>query len=476
MTNPPPIATSVFEIFKIGVGPSSSHTMGPMVAAAHFRRRMLEGGLAGRAARIRCDLLGSLGATGKGHATDRAIIAGLCGLQPATLTGEAWATAVRSVRAARAVRVDGASVAFDPRADLRWLPLAEPLPHPNTVEFAALDAAGAELLKGRYLSVGGGFVEIAEPDGRRTPLSAEAARGAPRHAFTSGVELMRICKRGRLRWCEVALQNEAAQGRPEAAVRAGLLEIWRAMRDCIRRGVEADPQGKLPGPLNVYRRAPGAYATARSGASPAHPLPLTDPVDLLAHAYALAVNEENAAGGRVVTAPTNGAAGVIPAAFAALQDGRGLPDERIVDGLLTAGLVGALIKRMASLSGAEMGCQGEVGSACAMAAAGVVEILAGTPDQVEMAAEIGIEHHLGMTCDPIAGLVQIPCIERNVMGAVKALHAATLALGSSGKHRISLDEAIAAMRQIGLDMNAKYKETARGGLATISSAPHHVEC
>jgi L-serine dehydratase len=468
-----PITTSVFDLFKIGLGPSSSHTMGPMLAALDFRQQARP---PPGSARLRVSLRGSLGATGKGHATDRAVLAGLASLHPATATDDALHAAVRSTRARKTVTLEGLTLAFDPKADLIWDPLAEGLPHPNTLDFDVLDAAGTLLARARYLSVGGGCVERVEPDGRCTSLAASpASGGAPRHKFRSGVELMRISKRTKLGWSRIALDNELAiSGRSEAEVRDGLLRIWSAMRDCIRRGVEADPQELLPGRLNVYRRAPGAHRAAQGGGTGR--LPLTDPVELLAHAYALAVNEENACGGRVVTAPTNGAAGVIPASFAALQVAGRVNEAEIVRGLLTAGLIGALIKHAASLSGAEMGCQGEVGSACAMAAGGIVEMLGGTPDQVEMAAEIGIEHHLGMTCDPISGLVQIPCIERNVMGAVKALHAATLALSSSGKHRISLDESIAAMRQIGLDMNAKYKETARGGLATVSSAPHHVEC
>ena len=468
-----PIATSVFDLFKIGIGPSSSHTMGPMLAALDFRRQTAA--LPAGAVRLRVSLRGSLGATGKGHSTDRAVLAGLSGLHPAETSGEMLESAVRSLRARKLVTLGGAVLAFDPKSDLAWDPLAADLPHPNTIDFELLDAGGAALRQSRYLSVGGGFVERLDA-GARTPLASGARpTGLPRHRFRSGVELMRISKRTKLGWSRIALDNELANsGRDEAAVRDDLLRIWTVMRECIARGVAADAQGLLPGRLNVYRRAPEAYRAARGGGTTR--LPLTDPVELLAHAYALAVNEENACGGRVVTAPTNGAAGVIPASFAALLDTGRVREPEIVRGLLTAGLVGALIKRSASLSGAEMGCQGEVGSACAMAAGGIVEMLGGTPDQVEMAAEIGIEHHLGMTCDPIAGLVQIPCIERNVMGAVKALHAATLALSSSGKHRISLDEAIAAMRQIGLDMNAKYKETARGGLATVSSAPHHVEC
>lgn len=468
-----PIDTSVFEIFKIGIGPSSSHTMGPMIAAHDFRQRLV----ARSPTRLVVTLHGSLGATGKGHATDKAVVGGLCGLRPADCGGTALSEALARVAQDGHLALAGGEIEFDASRDLLLCPFTENLPHPNTLDFDAFDSAGAPLLHARYCSVGGGFVERLDPDGTRKPLAGDATtpRGQPRHAFTNTLELMRISKKTKRGWAMLALDNERAlTGRSEAEISTGLLAIWRTMRACIARGVAADPESKLPGPLNVRRRAPTAFAAAKGHGKIR--LPLTDPVELLAHAYALAVNEENASGHQVVTAPTNGAAGVIPAAFAALQDGQHLADDAIVRGLLTAGLIGSIIKREASLSGAEMGCQGEVGSACAMAAGGIVEMLGGTPDQVEMAAEIGIEHHLGMTCDPVAGLVQIPCIERNVMGAVKSLHAATLALGSDGKHRISLDEAIAAMRQIGLDMNSKYKETARGGLAAAASAPHHVEC
>jgi L-serine dehydratase len=352
------------------------------------------------------------------------------------------------------------------------------LPHPNTLDLEVLDAAGRIVASRRYLSVGGGFVEGIDEAGGWHAVPADGAApviGQPAHPFRNSIELLRVAKKERLTWSAIALENEIAlTGRDAAAVHAGLDLIWSTMRACIRRGIEADQEERLPGPLNVRRRAKRAYEAAMGRGD--RRIPLTDPVELMAHAYALAVNEENASGRQVVTAPTNGAAGVIPACFAAVQDGRGLSADDIRRGLLTAAVIGMIIKRTASLSGAEMGCQGEVGSACAMAAGGLVEMLGGTEDQVEMAAEIGIEHHLGMTCDPVAGLVQIPCIERNVMGAVKALNAATLALSSDGKHRITFDESLAAMRQIGLDMNAKYKETALGGLATVRSAPHHVEC
>lgn len=479
MTDPnrQPITVSIFEIFKIGIGPSSSHTMGPMIAAQHFRQRLLGSDLLSRVATLVVTLHGSLGATGKGHATDRAVIAGLTGVLPASAAGSAIQDAVARVQKYGALALDSATIPFDAARHLRWEPLTENLPHPNTIDFEILDTDAKSLLRQRYLSVGGGFVEIVDGEtGSRSPLPGTVRpSGTPRHAFRNALELTRVSKKKKLSWARIALENEIAlTGRSEAEILASLLDIWRVMRACIARGIAADADSKLPGPLKVRRRAPNAYEAATS--TDRTKLPLIDPVELLAHAYALAVNEENASGHQVVTAPTNGAAGVIPAAFAALQDRHRLPDADICRGLMTASIIGAIIKREASLSGAEMGCQGEVGSASAMAAGGIVEIMNGTSDQVEMAAEIAIEHHLGMTCDPIAGLVQIPCIERNVMGAVKSLNAATLALSSDGKHRVTLDEAIAAMRQIGLDMNAKYKETARGGLATAAHAPHHVAC
>jgi L-serine dehydratase len=429
------VSTSVFDIFKIGIGPSSSHTMGPMRAATLFLES-LEGAAA--VARIRVRLHGSLGATGRGHATDRA----LARVLPPSL--------------------------FNPERDIEWLPDSPHLPHPNTIDFLACDAAGQVLVDQRYISVGGGLVERVRPDGSRV-RDSQAPPARLVYRVSSAADVLQVCREYRLRWSDVQLANESL---PREEVFSRLQTIWRTMRDCIERGIAAD--GMLPGPLGVRRRAPEAFRRLR--APSVQKLPLSDPLELRVHAYALAVNEENAAGGVVVTAPTNGAAGVLPAAFAASQDLHGLNDEQIARGLLAASLIAGIIKLHASLSGAEMGCQGEVGSASAMAAGGLVEMFGGSPEQVEMAAEIAVEHHLGMTCDPVGGLVQIPCIERNVMGAVKALHAATMALGSDGTHRVSLDQAIEAMRNIGRDMHARYKETARGGLAKVVVDGSRAKC
>lgn len=429
------VETSVFEIFKIGVGPSSSHTMGPMRCAELFLTALPKNA---PIARIRVRLHGSLGATGRGHATDRAL--------------------------ARVLPPEQ----FQPDRDIEWLPDTPQLPHPNTLDFIAEKADGSVELEQRYVSVGGGLVERVLPDGARV-RDCPFAPARPVYHVSSAAEILKICTENNLRWSDVQLANESL---PREEVFTRLEKIWKTMRECIQRGVTTE--GLLPGPLNVRRRAPAAFRRAmepRTG-----PSPLRDPVELRVHAYALAVNEENAAGGVVVTAPTNGAAGVLPASFAVSQEAYGWTSEQIARGLLTAALIAGLIKLHASLSGAEMGCQGEVGSAAAMAAGGLTEMFGGTPAQVEMAAEIALEHHLGMTCDPVGGLVQIPCIERNVMGAVKALHAATLALNSDGTHRISFDQAIRAMREIGINMHTRYKETAQGGLAKVLVDESHVKC
>ncbi len=429
------VQTSVFDIFKIGVGPSSSHTMGPMRAAQLFINAL---GKNNAIKHIRARLHGSLGATGRGHATDRALQRVL----PEQL--------------------------FNSDTDIEWLPDSQDLPHPNTLDLIAEDVNGTVLLEQRYVSVGGGLVEQVMPDGTRV-RDCQFVPARPVHHVSSAAEILTICKAHQLKWSDIQLSNEALT---HEEVFAKLNEIWKTMRDCIQRGISTE--GQLPGPLGVRRRAPEAYRRLlKDGDNRA---PLRDPLELRIHAYALAVNEENAAGGVVVTAPTNGAAGVLPAAYAACQDIHGLTDEQIARGLLTASLIAGLIKLHASLSGAEMGCQGEVGSAAAMAAGGLVEMFGGTPEQVEMAAEIALEHHLGMTCDPVGGLVQIPCIERNVMGAVKALHAATMAMRSEGTHLVSLDRAIFAMRDIGRDMHTRYKETAQGGLAKVMVDGSHVRC
>ena len=469
-----PISTSVFEIFKPGIGPSSSHTMGPMTSALAFRHELVAFPQTHQITRVVVVLHGSLAATGRGHYADRAVMAGLGGCCPGTVTNEELAQAVATIRASGHLSINDHQISFDEKRDLRWCPDTPDLPHPNTLDFVAFDRQGSEQLRRRYLSVGGGFVELLSPDGTRQPLPLTAtARAAGPHRYTSGKEVLELCRRHKISWHQVMLENEVmASGQSDVVVRGRLQDIWKAMRNCITQGIRSE--GLLPGPLNVHRRAARAYATAMEpDRQHQH---LQGHLELLAHAYALAVNEENAAGHRVVTAPTNGAAGVIPACFAAAQDTRHLSDEHITRGLLTAGLLGTLIKARASLSGAEMGCQGEVGSAAAMAAGGLVDMYGGTPEQVEMAAEIAIEHHLGLTCDPVGGLVQIPCIERNVMGAVKAISAASLALASDGQHRVSLDESLAAMAEIGHNMSAKYRETSQGGLALAASRVSHVEC
>jgi L-serine dehydratase len=452
------VALSVFDLFTIGIGPSSSHTVGPMRAARRFasaleRTEKLEG-----AARVKVELFGSLGATGKGHGTDGAVILGLEGEEPETVDVDAVPARVARVRAEEKVRLLGRrEVAFHPAEDLVFHKLRSLPKHPNGMVFAALDAAGEPLLDRTYYSVGGGFVvgDATSSDAPPMPMHEERVP----HPFTSAAELLACCGSGGLSISTLMLDNEKTW-RPEARVREKLVEIWRAMQACVVRGCERE--GILPGGLKVKRRAPALLRKLKTDARSNDPLVALDWVDL----WALAVNEENAAGGRVVTAPTNGAAGIIPAVlhyyarYAPNAD-----DDGVARFLLVAGAVGMLYKMNASISGAEVGCQGEVGVACSMAAAGLTEALGGTPEQVENAAEIGMEHNLGLTCDPIGGLVQVPCIERNAMGAVKAINASRIALSGDGKHKVSLDRVIATMRDTGADMSTKYKETARGGLA-----------
>jgi L-serine dehydratase len=447
------MATSAFELFKIGIGPSSSHTVGPMVAARRFALALRDRGLLERVASIAVRLHGSLGSTGRGHASDRAVILGLCGEEPDRVDPDAVPSLVRRVAAERRLTLLGArEISFDPRSSLVFDPA--PLPfHPNALRLSALDAGGKVLLERTYYSVGGGFV-VEEGE----PLAAAPAVRPPM-PYRSGAELLARCAEHGLPVSGVALANEAAL-RPEAEVRAGLLRIAAAMEACVERGCRT--AGVLPGPFGVVRRAPALRAKLDAGGDADDPLAAMDWVDL----WALAVNEENAAGGRVVTAPTNGAAGIIPAVL--LFHRRFVPgadDGGVVRFLLTAGAIGALYRENASISGADVGCQGEVGSACSMAAAALAEVMGGTPAQVENAAEIGMEHNLGLTCDPVGGLVQIPCIERNAMAAVKAINAARIALRGDGRHVVSLDAIIKTMRETGADMQAKYKETAEGGLA-----------
>jgi L-serine dehydratase len=448
---------SVFDIFKIGIGPSSSHTVGPMRAARRFAQRLVEEGFEARVSGVRAELYGSLGFTGKGHGSDKAVILGLEGEEPDTVDVDQVDARVAQVYGNRQVRLLGrAPVAFE--ADDLVFHRREKLPlHPNGMRFSARGADGKVLFERIYYSVGGGFVV----DHQGTAVGADAATERPiPHPFSSGDELLHTCVEHGLPISTVMLANERAL-RPEPEIRAGLERIWQAMEACIRRGCERE--GILPGGLKVKRRAASLHRRLKLDArGNSDPLIIMDWVNL----FALAVNEENAAGGRVVTAPTNGAAGVIPAVL--LYYRRFVPgadDEGILRFLLTAAAIATLYKKNASISGAEVGCQGEVGVACSMAAAGLAEVMGGTPAQVENAAEIGMEHNLGLTCDPIGGLVQVPCIERNAMGAVKAINAARLALQGDGTHKVSLDKVIRTMRQTGADMSSKYKETARGGLA-----------
>ncbi|MBQ1029688.1 L-serine ammonia-lyase [Micromonospora sp. C97] len=448
---------SVFDLFSVGIGPSSSHTVGPMRAARTFVGGLKADGLLTDTARVQAELFGSLGATGHGHGSDRAVLLGLAGESPETVDTDTVGPRVERIRAERRINIlDVHEIAFDPDRDLT-LHRRRSLPyHPNGMTFVAYDGAGAELRSRTYYSVGGGFVVDEEAAGadRIKPDSTVV-----RYPFLTGAQLLDVTTRTGLSISEVMLANERSW-RSEADIRAGLLEIWRVMRECVQRGCERD--GVLPGGLKVRRRAAELRRGLEAEAGTVDPLHAMDWVTL----FALAVNEENAAGGRVVTAPTNGAAGIIPAVLHYYtRFVPGADEEGVLRFLLTAGAIGVLFKENASISGAEVGCQGEVGSACSMAAAGLAEALGGTPEQVENAAEIGMEHNLGLTCDPVGGLVQIPCIERNAVASIKAITAARLALRGDGVHKVSLDKVIKTMRETGADMKVKYKETARGGLA-----------
>ncbi|SFU96340.1 L-serine ammonia-lyase [Halomonas korlensis] len=450
---------SVFELFKIGVGPSSSHTVGPMRAAFDFLGELTARDLLARITRVEVQLFGSLSATGIGHGTDRAVIMGLMGERPDGIDPAIIGPAIDALRASDSLRLAG-----DHAIPFRWardMQLhEESLPHhPNAMRLIAYDDDG-ERYRNTYYSVGGGFV-IDEAQAGCGELDTDASQ-LP-YDFQTGDELMRMCRESGLRISELMLENEKTW-RSEAEIRQGLLTIWAAMQDCVRQGMEAE--GVLPGGLNVRRRAKSLYqrmlASEDDHSLIASTMSAMDWVNL----YALAVNEENAAGGRMVTAPTNGAAGIIPAVLHYyMQFRRGASERDVVVYLLTAGAVGVLCKKNASISGAEVGCQGEVGSACAMAAAGLAELMGGSVGQVENAAEIGLEHNLGLTCDPVGGLVQVPCIERNAIASVKAINAAQMALRGDGEHFISLDKVIRTMRDTGADMQDKYKETSRGGLA-----------
>ena len=447
--------TGLFDLFRIGIGPSSSHTVGPMVAAARFAAE-IPAGVQG----VKVELFGSLAQTGKGHATDTAVILGLLGERPASVDPNAVAGLVRTVAERRVLPLPGgASAPFDPVADIVFLK-REKLPrHPNALRCTATGPGWT--LSRTYYSVGGGFI-VTDDD---TPEPAADVRPVP-YPFATSEDLLAMADAAGLTIAELQRANEQAL-RSDAEITAGIGRIWDVMQACVARGLREG--GELPGGLHVRRRAPGLHARLlqRQGGNAQDVLAGIDWVNL----YALAVNEENAAGGRVVTAPTNGAAGIVPAVlhyydrFVA-----GATAEGIETFFLAAAAVGSLIKRNASISGAEVGCQGEVGSACAMAAAGLAAALGGTNGQVENAAEIGLEHNLGLTCDPIGGLVQIPCIERNALASVKAINAARLALHGDGSHFVSLDQVIRTMRDTGRDMSSKYKETSEGGLAVNAIA------
>ncbi|MCM1942061.1 L-serine ammonia-lyase [Streptomyces sp. G3] len=449
------MAISVFDLFSIGIGPSSSHTVGPMRAARMFARRLRNEKLLDSVASVRAELYGSLGATGHGHGTPKAVLLGLEGDSPRTVDVETADDRVEKIKSSGRISLLGEhEIAFSYDDDM-VLHRRKALPyHANGMTLWAYDAEGAEVLTKTYYSVGGGFVVDEDAVGADRIVLDDTVLKYP---FRTGDELLRLARETGLSISALMLENERAW-RDEDEIREGLLEIWRVMRACVERGMTRE--GILPGGLKVRRRAAN---TARKLRSEGDPQALAMEWITL---YAMAVNEENAAGGRVVTAPTNGAAGIIPAVLHYYVNFvPGADEDGVVRFLLAAGAIGMLFKENASISGAEVGCQGEVGSACSMAAGALAEVLGGSPEQVENAAEIGMEHNLGLTCDPVGGLVQIPCIERNGMAAVKAVTAARMAMRGDGSHKVSLDKVIKTMKETGADMSVKYKETARGGLA-----------
>ncbi|MDB6180074.1 L-serine ammonia-lyase [Paracoccus fistulariae] len=451
---------SVFDMFKIGVGPSSSHTMGPMVAGSRFLDALRQQPFKPQG--LKASLHGSLAFTGKGHATDRATILGLAGFVPATMDAEAAEAALEENRRTKVLPVEGiGDLAFDPERDLRF-DFDQALPgHANGMTLSATDAQGDVIYHQIYYSVGGGFVLTDEELAQKADQSRSDAVSKVPFPFATAAEMLEMSRASGKSIAQMKRENELVY-RSDADLRQGLDQIWQVMRDCMNRGLTQD--GILPGGLNVRRRAKGIHdkLMAERGMNLTAPHVINDWMST----YAMAVNEENAAGGQVVTAPTNGAAGTLPAVIRYWLDHvPGASERDLPDFLLTAAAVGGLIKHNASISGAECGCQAEVGSASAMAAAGLAAVLGGTSEQIENAAEIALEHHLGMTCDPVKGLVQVPCIERNGLGAIKAVSAASLALRGDGQHFVPLDAAIETMRQTGNDMSEKYKETSLGGLA-----------
>ncbi len=454
------MALSVFDLFKIGIGPSSSHTVGPMIAADRFARGLADVGALAATQRVTAELFGSLGATGKGHGSIPAVALGLMGERPdavdPALTPERIAAITES---GRLVLLGEHPIAFDLTDDIVLHRNKQARFHSNAMAFRAYAADGTVLAERTFYSIGGGFVlDDTQVSDDNEPVVV-ADHTPVRYPYRNGDELLAHAAATGLRISDIAMANEMAW-HSEEEVRSGLLKIWSVMQECIQAGIDAS--GVLPGGLKVKRRAPQLARKLADATYSSDPLIAMDRVNM----YAIAVNEQNAAGGRVVTAPTNGAAGIIPAVLQYFHDYvSGADDDATVRFLLVAAAIGSIIKENASISGAEVGCQGEVGSACSMAAGALTELLGGTPEQVENAAEIGIEHNLGLTCDPVGGLVQIPCIERNAVGAVKAINAARIALSGDGTHQVSLDKAVKTMRETGADMKDKYKETARGGLA-----------
>lgn len=467
------MAISVFDLFKIGIGPSSSHTVGPMLAASTFAGQLKADGILQNVTEVRVQLYGSLGATGKGHGSDKAIILGLMGELPAEIDPAVVPEIMQQVRDELQLSLMGSHrIGFIEKKHL-ILHKRKSLPyHPNGMRFEAIDAEGNEIRSAVYYSVGGGFVvDEAAATGDDPIVEAHVDLPLP---FTTAVQLLERCKETGSSFSDVMFENEKVW-RTESEIKAELLHIWSVMQECVRNGCANE--GILPGGLKVKRRAAEMFRQLAERPE----IALRDPLSILdwVNLYALAVNEENAAGGRVVTAPTNGAAGIIPAVLHYYE--RFVPganEEGVIKFLLTAGAIGVLYKENASISGAEVGCQGEVGSACSMAAGALCEVMGGSPEQVENAAEIAMEHNLGLTCDPVGGLVQVPCIERNAMASIKAINSVRMALRGDGSHFVSLDKVIKTMRDTGMDMKTKYKETARGGLAinVIEVPVNIIEC
>ena len=457
------MAISVFDMFSIGIGPSSSHTVGPMRAAHRFIEFITEKGLLDSTHRVVSGLYGSLGATGKGHGSDTAVLLGLEGHLPEEIDPDIIPERLEVIRGDGKIHLNEKKVIdFNEETDLVLYKKKSLPKHANGMIFYAYDKDGNEVAQRTFYSVGGGFVVNDDVDAD-SPIIEDDTK--VKYPFSTAKELIDICEEEGICISTLMMENEKSW-RSEEEVRSKLLEIWHTMEECIKRG--CNREGILPGGLKVKRRAPGIYRKLKSESNTSDTLSTMDWVDL----YALAVNEENAAGGRVVTAPTNGAAGIIPAVLYYFMRFNPNADEKaVVRFLLTAGAIGVLYKLNASISGAEVGCQGEVGTACSMAAGALTEVMGGSPLQVENAAEIGMEHNLGLTCDPVGGLVQVPCIERNAMGAIKAINASRLAMRGDGQHKVSLDKVIKTMWATGKDMRDKYKETARGGLAV-----HIIEC